>query len=169
MQPILKEWELCFTFFRAEDLRKVFGILLYRMFVYAPSFIHSFSSVSTNGYLILLNFVADIFSLWPLGALFSWLLCPFDIPQSHGFFLPKLFYFLYYKILPGLSYIFSVPVISLRRFLLLEYGIINQNLGPRCAHCYWGCCFCALSVDRARTRVCINPRIYIYMYNYFHM
>lgn len=91
MQPILKEWELCFTFFRAEDLRKVFGILLYRMFVYAPSFIHSFSSVSTNGYLILLNFVADIFSLWPLEALFSWLLCPFDIPQSHGFFSPKTF------------------------------------------------------------------------------
>lgn len=71
MQPILKEWELCFTFFRAEDLRKVFGILLYRMFVYAPSFIHSFSSVSTNGYLMLLNFVADIFFTLAIGSSFQ--------------------------------------------------------------------------------------------------
>lgn len=132
------------------------------------SFIHSFIFVSINWWI----FNSTQFCCWncftlAIGSSFQMASVSLWYTPSYRFFLPELFYFLYYKILQ--AYLIYFLSISLRSFLLSEYGIINQNLGTRCAHCYWGCCFYALSVDRTRTHVYINPCIYINTYNYFHM
>ena len=119
---------------------------------------------------ILLYFVAQRVSALASGNSLSWLLCPcpFDV-------LPSIcFSFLFIKNnlggctsfqslqgVPGSSWVHHVYVLPqglISHFpkeswlLLLENGIRNQNLGTRCAYCYWGnIALCPPSGDRAKT------------------
>lgn len=95
--------ELHTTSLRAENLHKLFGILLHWRFVYSPAFIYLLNNFfMLSGFidiyftlLLLIQYyfilLLKIFQLWPLGT-FSWLLCPFDIVLSMIFCLFVLFF-----------------------------------------------------------------------------
>lgn len=56
-------------------------------------FIYSFLSVSTDGYLILLNFVAEIVSLWPFELFSAGFCVPLIYPNHMVFFSQNFFTF----------------------------------------------------------------------------
>lgn len=89
---------LCSVSLRAEYLCKLFGILSCEKFV-LHLFIQSFISVFTCGYLFytlgynpVLCYFVQIVSALAVGLLFSWLLCPFDMPHQCRGFEHSLFY-----------------------------------------------------------------------------
>lgn len=93
--------ELHSSYFRVEYLHNLFGILLHGRFLSSLPFIYI--SMDSDFYIIIYVTIKyylslKVFQFWTLGALFSCLLCPFDMSSFFFFFL-TLNYFLYYKML----------------------------------------------------------------------
>ena len=80
----------------------------------------------------------------------------------HNFFFWATFFFLALQNAPGLSCIFPTRVLEIGhfpkepRFLLLENGIRNQDLGVRCACCYRGVIASKQLINQGNSCIQIN-------------
>lgn len=116
-----------------------------------PPFLHlSYFRLQFNIYLFIFD---QIFPSLAISS-FSQPLCL--LTYSHHFVCVCCWFLLYFMALldaPGLSCMFSAPVLAstiFPWFLLLESGIRNQDLGSRCAYYYAVSCSQVLLADRER-------------------
>lgn len=121
-------------------------------------------------------FVAQIVPALAIGRWFSWLLCPFGIPPLlWGFFkntslLLDITRFSRFILRiscssPTIIHFFKKPW-----FLLLENGIRNQDVGPRCVHCSWGVILRPSQLIKQRnTCVYIATCVWTHIYKYFYL
>lgn len=90
-------------------------------------------------------FGAPIVSALDIGSCFIWLLCPFDRLQPLWFSFAALPYFRHYKMFQA-HLIYFLPLLVLASDIspkisgsfFSENGTRNQDMGARCACCYWG-------------------------------
>lgn len=89
-------------------------------------------------------FVAQSISALAVGSTFRWLVCPFDTSLLLWVVFSFVFehFITFWHHATGSFYIFPAPIPASAsfskepRFLLLENGIRNQDLGPWCACCF---------------------------------
>ena len=126
-----------------------------------------FSLIFLFNHLYQLGLTGSYFILWIVVQ--HCIILSFNLFFQVGFYVPLTFFFLSTSFFMSLltcsrfiSYVSSSVINHLSRFLLLETGIKNEDLGDRCAHCYWGIVSLRPSQLTEQGNICMHTNLCLY-------